>query len=813
MRPLRLLIDGFGSYRDQTELDLSDVDFFVLTGPTGSGKSTIIDALCFALYGTVPRWGKGNVIRNALAPSTAECRVCVVFEAAGGRYAAARQLRRDARGQVHTKEARLDRLAADVPADADLTKVLEAVVESVAEGPDGVTAGVTELLGIGYEHFTQCVLLPQGRFAEFLQAKPADRQDLLIELLAYAVYEQVGQRARERGKSAAGKLAAAQGRLTKTAAVTDEDVATAKHRVEALAELVIPVDEAIAAMLTLREQWTEANAKAREAREQLAALGDLRIPAGVPELAARLAEADGEVTTRDTERNRAETAETEAERECADLTQPAVLTAWRDGHERAAALRAELVTRTDAATTAATEEERLGTATAHAEQAVAGAEARATEIDREHRAAALAADLHEGDPCPVCRQVVGTLPHHDLAVDVDAARAAVTTARAALTAATRQHAEAAKRAAVARTAVESAQQRLTESRAQLDGAPDPAALAEAITRREVADAALAKARTAARTARTAMDRATKQRAALAETEQRAWADLRAGRDRFVALSAPPVDGTDLAVAWRQLVDWGTARRDELAERAAGLDTAETQLREQGKAESAGLVARLREHGVDVVAQPDKAPVELAGHRARADRDVADLLARQAAAAELDKEIAGYRHDQEVADLLGQLLRSNQFEAWLCTEALDSLVLEASQTLLQLSGGQYELFRGERNDLVVVDHNDAGTHRPVNTLSGGETFQASLALALALSRQVVGLSGGKRDLNSMFLDEGFGTLDETTLDTVAVTLERLAQETDRMVGIVTHVPALAERVPVQFAVRRQGASSSVRRIDV
>src|SRR5262245_29813162 len=110
MRPLRLLIDGFGSYRETTELDLSDVDFFVLTGPTGSGKSTVIDALCFALYGTVPRWGRGNVIRNALAPSTAECRVCLVFEAMGKRFAAARQLRRDARGQVHTKEARLDRL-------------------------------------------------------------------------------------------------------------------------------------------------------------------------------------------------------------------------------------------------------------------------------------------------------------------------------------------------------------------------------------------------------------------------------------------------------------------------------------------------------------------------------------------------------------------------------------------------------------------------------------------------------------------------------------------------------------------------------
>ncbi len=117
-------------------------------------------------------------------------------------------------------------------------------------------------------------------------------------------------------------------------------------------------------------------------------------------------------------------------------------------------------------------------------------------------------------------------------------------------------------------------------------------------------------------------------------------------------------------------------------------------------------------------------------------------------------------------MLGNLLRATSFERWLCSEALDSLVREASGTLMELSGGQYQLDRDERNDLVVIDYEDAGARRPVHTLSGGETFQASLALALALSRQVVGLSAGMRELNSMFLDEGFGTLDSDTLETVA-----------------------------------------------
>ena len=128
--------------------------------------------------------------------------------------------------------------------------------------------------------------------------------------------------------------------------------------------------------------------------------------------------------------------------------------------------------------------------------------------------------------------------------------------------------------------------------------------------------------------------------------------------------------------------------------------------------------------------------------------------------------------------------------------------------MELSGGQYELDRDERNDLVVIDYEDAGARRPVHTLSGGETFQASLALALALSRQVIGLSAGMRELNSMFLDEGFGTLDSDTLETVASTLERLAADSDRMVGVITHVGELAERVPVRFVVNRTGTTSTI-----
>ena len=117
-------------------------------------------------------------------------------------------------------------------------------------------------------------------------------------------------------------------------------------------------------------------------------------------------------------------------------------------------------------------------------------------------------------------------------------------------------------------------------------------------------------------------------------------------------------------------------------------------------------------------------------------------------------------------MLGGLLRSDQFPRWLVASALDTLVADASAGLAELSGGQFELTHDE-GEFLVVDHADADARRPVKTLSGGETFQASLALALALSAQMSSLAAeGAARLDSIFLDEGFGTLDEANLDVVA-----------------------------------------------
>jgi DNA repair protein SbcC/Rad50 len=814
MRPLRLVLDGFGSYRNLTEIDFTDVEFFALVGPTGSGKSTVIDALCFALYGTVPRWDNEREVRNALAPSANACTVSLIFELGGQRYVAIRSLQRGRTGQVSTKAARLERLDASVDPAASLSDLLEAMVEPLAEGPDQVKSRVQELLGLSYEHFTQSVLLPQGGFAEFLRATPGNRQRLLVELLAFGVYREIGQRARERAQRADYQRDAAQQARDQIADATQEAESAAAGRVRDLAALTGIVETSIATLAGLQERSAEAARLAADERNAADLLAAVRTPAEVPGLAQQIAAAQDLVTSCRERRDEAARAAQAADDERAALPDQA---ATRQ-HLEMYALRRELTADAErqAADLAASEATaaKLAADLHAADQQLALAREKLEAARRAHAAAGLAQTLHVGDDCPVCRRRIGALLPLETPADLDAARAALDAAATAQRQAQAAHQAADRTAASAQSALDGTRSRLDKAARVMAGVPAEAELTRQLQAIVVADEAAAKARAAVTARQNELAAAEKSRAALVADEQHAWAALGAARDKLVGLGAPAIGtagtpGADLASAWRMLTEWALAElgrrgqcRSELEAAAAKLD------REVADARSA-LTGLLAEHDIDGVTDPARAAAAVAAHRARAESALERVRENRKQAAERDAEIAARKQEAEVARELGNVLRANRFEGWLCSEALDSLILEASGTLMELSGGQYELDQDERShELVVIDYSDAGTRRLVHTLSGGETFQASLALALALSRQVISLSAGKRELNSMFLDEGFGTLDSDTLDTVTSTLERLAEDSDRMVGVVTHVSELAERVPVRFVVTRSGTTSSI-----
>ncbi|UCH26651.1 MAG: SMC family ATPase [Trueperaceae bacterium] len=148
------------------------------------------------------------------------------------------------------------------------------------------------------------------------------------------------------------------------------------------------------------------------------------------------------------------------------------------------------------------------------------------------------------------------------------------------------------------------------------------------------------------------------------------------------------------------------------------------------------------------------------------------------------------------------LRGNAFPDYLMTQVQHQLVKRASSILAVVTDGRFDLrlFEAEYH---VVDNWHGGDLRSAKTLSGGETFVASLALALALSDTLV----GSHSLGALFLDEGFGTLDQDTLDAVANVLEALTRE-GRMVGVITHVTDLTERLPARLLVGKgpQGSTA-------
>jgi DNA repair protein SbcC/Rad50 len=809
MRPMRLLLDGFGSYREPAEVDFSGVDFFALVGPTGSGKSTVIDGLCFALYGTVPRWGRENLIAQALAPAANACRVALVFETAGKRYGAVRALARNARGQVNTKEARLELLDPRVPAEAALAELLEASVEQLAEGPDQVKAAVTEILGLTYEHFTQSVLLPQGRFSEFLHAKAADRQDLLVELLAFGVYNTVGQKARERAKLAAELAQRAKDALAELANATEEAEAEASARVQALADLATDVDARLVNVRQLADQSAEAEAAAQAVRSEVGLLAAVRTPAEVPGLAMRIGEADQEVARRREERDRAEQAELEAGQARDALPDKSGLERLRDAYAQQREMAARLAAQEKTLLELRTEQDALEVAFSAAEHKLEHAQAEYSAAERAHAAVAIAQNLVVGADCPVCLQPVTALPHHPLPADLVEAKAAVDWSAEAVRKARAEADQAARAAAAADGTLAAGSRQLEELAELLVGAATEAEVAGLLEAIAVADERVARADAAARTARTAVAAADTRRAGLDEEERRAWTDLHRMRDSIVQLGVPAVQDGDLAAAWDALTGWAKDQEAHRTRRLGDVDEAAALARIAVVSAERAVREVLAEHGIDVV-DVTRAEAAVATHRERAVHRLAAVTENRKKAAELSTEVAAHVEGERVASMLGRLLRATSFERWLCGEALDSLMAEASETLMELSGGQYQLDRDERNELWVVDYQDAGARRPVHTLSGGETFQASLALALALSRQVIGLSAGMRDLNSMFLDEGFGTLDEDTLEVVGSTLERLSTDSERMIGIITHVPALAERAPIRFVVSRAGTTSTLRK---
>ncbi len=175
---------------------------------------------------------------------------------------------------------------------------------------------------------------------------------------------------------------------------------------------------------------------------------------------------------------------------------------------------------------------------------------------------------------------------------------------------------------------------------------------------------------------------------------------------------------------------------------------------------------------------------------------------------LSSEHKLHSRKKEHLELFKNLLKGNGFIEYISEERLRYIAREASETLGTLTRHRYGLELDTENGFVIRDDSNGGMRRLVTTLSGGETFLTSLALALALSSQIQ--LKGQSPLEFFFLDEGFGTLDGTLLDTVIDSLERLSTR-ERVIGLISHVPEMKARITRRLIVEAPGANGSGSRV--
>ena len=179
-----------------------------------------------------------------------------------------------------------------------------------------------------------------------------------------------------------------------------------------------------------------------------------------------------------------------------------------------------------------------------------------------------------------------------------------------------------------------------------------------------------------------------------------------------------------------------------------------------------------------------------------DHQIQEMTERLTEKQKLEEQWEKETHKKDMIKELEQLFKGNAFIEYVAQAKLAYIAREASVILSKISGGNYTLEINESAEFIIRDNKNGGAIRPSDTLSGGEMFITSLALALALSSSIQ--LNGAAPLEFFFLDEGFGSLDDDLLDTVMNSLEQL-QSKKRSIGIISHVEAIQTRVPVKLLV--------------
>lgn len=858
MRPTKLVLEGFTSFSKSAEINFDRLDLFAIVGQTGAGKSSILDAILYALYGRTPRISP-NSVEELMNLSCSSMSVRLEFDSGSDRYCATRTRKK---------------MAKKSPSDFRLEK----------NGVPLLDTEIKTITGLDFDGFTRAVILPQGEFDEFLRGDAKKRTEILKDLLNLRIYEEMMRKANAeaaiRKAEAESKQKDLDGRYKDATIERRIELATAinqkraeEREAQALIEALEVIENEARELRTLRGSRETADSERSAAEKELHAKTKdaASAEAEIQKSEQRVKQAESQLASVRFDENawtqllqvaplvrqvaslQSEVASERRKKQSKESELPVKEQQLQEAEVRLNTVRSAL---TEAETERKQCLERYGTAKsvrelhaalqrfhaperakADADAALQEAETLLRKLQQTNAAEALRQHLHAGDMCPVCEQTIQQLPQSESGNALkDAERALAALRAAAATAHTdyvKWKALADKAAAMGTSDLEGLASRLEEM--DVAAACSQTEFQAAQKAEQEARAALSIAQVELRNLETNLEtRSRKLREAGAEMQKYPeWAPMPADeieaeleeqnsrklrRDGF---------NTELQSAKKQYEEL-LKRSNETRAKQLALQSSIEALRKKvldlaGQIDGAQEKLRPRIEGF--FAQPgideysyletkrkleQKRKEQLVGQVA-AETVKLEQLERDIKAAEALREgIAAAKESAEVYRKLGYELQSNRFVAFVQRQLLARLAQTASHQLKSLSDGRYTLtLEDDGNEFSVFDLWNGGLKRSSKTLSGGESFLASLSLALALSDSIAAFGGSQGiRLDSLFLDEGFSTLDADNLRVAIDAVQTLAA-TRRMVGIISHLPEIATELRARIIVEKSPSGSTIR----
>ena len=913
MRPLKLTIAGFGPYAGTQKLDfdrLGNSGLYLITGDTGAGKTTIFDAITFALFGEASGDSREPaMLRSKYAKPEEPTYVELVFEYNEKVYTIKRNpaYKRSKKKGTGTT-------------DEDASVVLFYPDGRSLSKRDDVTQAIKDIIGLTKEQFAQVSMISQGEFRKLLQAGTEERQKIFRDIFGTGLYDKLQDQLKEQAKEIyiQRDRAALSIKQYIEGIACDEDsvhvieVRKAKDDKLPTAEVCLLIERLLLEDRTvqsdLEDEWQRIEKRADEVTAQLTqaqayqatkdalsenqsaeqdgisalelAQADLTAAqAMVPEqerLSKQITEielslpsyteletAAAAMTTAEADLKKAERTHKDAlERKDILSSEITALKAEQKAlehvgaeKEKLTAKRQQLMDSKEAfqsliSALASLEKQRNSLeekqnayleATSQSERLQHDYEAK-NKAFLDEQAGIIASHLMPGTPCPVC----GSLEHPQLAVLSENAPTEADVKKA------RKEYEKAQKATEKASADASKQKGIVSSSEesvckQLDKLLPGIALADALNAAKTEEASVAEhigevdeqlAIAADKISRKAVldTEIPEKETALTDTES----DVTNANEKITTLRVTIAELSKQIDTWKSKLphEGKTAAEQDkksLETQLKALQTALSQAQEHFsgcKEKLTGIqatIAQLRKQLADsveietdaleaekaeLVEQKNAITAKQKALHARITANESAIAHISEKSAEMDKLDKKYTWMKALSDTAnGKLAGKNRImlETYIQTTYFDRILERANIRLSKMSGGQYDLKRrtGESLqgktglELDIIDHINT-TERSVNTLSGGEAFLASLALALGLSDEVQMSTG--IHLETLFVDEGFGSLDSEALGKAYSTLASLT-EGKRLVGIISHVSELKERIDKQIVVTKDRSGGS------